>query len=315
MAIVSATPRAKKPSATPLMWQYWKQGTVAAVVLVLAVIYPYAGGLIAKRMISRKVAARTSLVMTIGSARAGLTQVTFFDVSLTDNPDVQIHVARITVPVRAVWGGGTVWLEAPELKASSIAALKKVRTRSTSAATSPSAARTGPSLGFAHGRVLIGAPDAKVFWADQITGSVAPNAAATVTLANLEGHAAGILGGKGLQVGGFGARKLHLSLPLSGMRVAGLPSVTVADGFVQALPALGLSGISGQIAPKSKGAGRDGASILMFSGSYGGAQERLWNAVGEFRLGKSWQDSEGTFGLRAERFMLDRIKNVLPPTV
>jgi len=280
-------------------------------------VYPFVGGLIATRVLCSKLASRVSLPLVIGSARAGLSQLTFLDLAMTDGADLNLRAARVTVPFSALWGGGEIWIESPQLRASSLTALAKIRKKSsTESESTATTARSLPSVGFAHGLVVVGKEDSKVFWAEQIEGKVSPNEHAIVTLANIEGHAAGLLGERRSQVGGFGARKLHVSIPLVGIRPHGVPSLSVTDGFVQALPSLGLSGISGQMAPKTGQApSKEGAMSLMFSGSYGGSQERLWNAAGEFRLGDSWKDSEGTFGLRAERFMLDRIKNVLPPTV
>lgn len=297
--------------------QHWKLGLAAPLLIATAVVYPFVGGIIATRVLCAKVAERISIPVTVGSARAGLSQITFFDLAIVEGVDLDIRAAHVTVPFSALWGAGEIWLESPQVRASSLADLKKLRRTSVTGNRSTLiSTRVLPSFAFAHGLLLVGKEDAKVVWAEQIEGRVSPNDQAIVKLANLEGHAAGLLGERRLQVGGFGARTLHVSVPLVGMRPHGAPSLSVTDGFVQALPSLGLSGISGQMAPKTnQGTSKEGAMSLMFSGSYGGSQERLWNAAGEFRLGDSWKDSEGTFGLRAERFMLDKIKNVLPPSV
>lgn len=302
------------------MRQHWKLGLAAGLVLVFAIAFPVVAGALAKRALVRKAASWLAAPLAIGRARAGLSQVTFYDLSIDDPSGVKGSVARLTAPWAALWGGGTVWVETPYIEAPSLAALKRLRRAvAPPAGESPtSKPRSWPAVGLAHGRIRVGEEDSKVFWAEQIQAQIKPDREALVNLANLQGQLAALLGSKRAEVGGFGARQLSVSIPLKGLRPLSIPSLSVTDGYVQALPSLGLSGITGQVAPKrvsNEAAPKTSAFSLMFSGSYGGAREKLWNAVGEFDLGETWQDSQGTFGLRAERFTLDRIKDVLPPTV
>lgn len=270
-------------------------------------------------MVIRKAASRLGPPLMIGSARAGLSQVSLYDVSLDDGAGVKATVARVTVPWAALWGGGTVWVETPFVQAPSFEALKRIRrsAASSNSGRGDAKSRAWPAVGVAHGRVLVGEEDSKVLWGEQIQAQLTPGHEAVVRVANLQGQLASLLGSRQTQIGGFGARHLLVSVPLDGLRPRGVPSLSVTDGFVQVLPSLGLSGITGQVAPKRTDAKDTTARAfsLVFSGSYGGAREKLWNAAGEFELGQTWQQSQGTFGLRAERFTLDRIKDVLPPTV
>jgi len=54
---------------------------------------------------------------------------------------------------------------------------------------------------------------------------------------------------------------------------------------------------------------------LFFSGSYGGAKRALWTATGQLRPSVDSRAVDGTLSLRAERFSLDKIAEILPPYI
>jgi hypothetical protein len=96
------------------------------------------------------------------------------------------------------------------------------------------------------------------------------------------------------------------------MRPQGFPQITVKEGRVQPLPNLPLTGIAGSLAPTQTGGD---AFDVMFAGSYAGAKRVLWTASGNLLLAKDWSSVDGLVGLRAQRFSLDKIADVLPASV
>jgi hypothetical protein len=113
----------------------------------------------------------------------------------------------------------------------------------------------------------------------------------------------------------FGAKAITVAGPLDGTRPRGYPTLTVTGGFATPLPSLSLTGIHGQIHPASGSQNPDPAQVKQLvvdlDGSYGGARETLWTARGGLDPGAH----EGQVSLRAERFSLAEIADVLPKTV
>ncbi|MBK8479902.1 MAG: transglycosylase domain-containing protein [Proteobacteria bacterium] len=92
----------------------------------------------------------------------------------------------------------------------------------------------------------------------------------------------------------------------AGEKLAALPRLRVAGGEAEIIARLGLSGISGTIAPRAGGEALD----LALSGSYGGASAILWRATGSY----AWRRRSGELLLEAARFELGRIREVLRAT-
>ncbi len=303
--------------------RHWKLALVAVLVLVVVAVYPALVGALAARSLSRRVFAQTGLTMSIERARAGLMRLTFDGLKLSDPKhqdlnSVQISVAKMVVPFSALWGSGVVQVEAPALTAKSISDVKKLRRdakpQAQPTATKARASRAYPSVTFIRGHIQIGDANERGLRAEDVEGQLVPGEHATVSFSSLEGDVASLLGAS--SAGGFGAKSLKLRVALEGLRPQGVPSVWVQDGYVQALPTLGLTGITGQVIPGAANKpGGDQDITLEFHGSYGGSRERLWTAAGGFTLASAWQNSKGALALRAERFTLDKIKDVLPPTV
>ncbi|MCG5054615.1 MAG: transglycosylase domain-containing protein [Myxococcales bacterium] len=317
---MSASHRAEtpKPKATlpSLAKQHWKPGALALLVLAALAAYPAVGGIIATRVLAAKVKARLDLPLSVARARAGVTALTFQGLTLGTAPGPTITVAKVVVPLGALWGQGTIEIEAPELKARSLAELRALsRKRSAPVeALGPTASRDTKltALTVHRGRIHIGRDDWTRFAAERIEAEIIAGAQARVELANVAGDLSGLVPGLGRGAGGFGAEALELRVALAGLRPKGMPSVSIEDGYLQALPTLGLSGISGEVKPVRSGARE---VSLAFHGSYGGSRERLWNAVGHVVVGPSLESSSGQLALRAERFTLDKIEDILPPSV
>jgi hypothetical protein len=96
------------------------------------------------------------------------------------------------------------------------------------------------------------------------------------------------------------------------MRPHGFPQVSVKEGRVQFLPNLPLTGITGSLRPTPEG---EDAVDIMFAGSYAGAKRSLWTASGKVKPTVDWSNVDGQIALRAERFSLDKIADVLPASV
>lgn len=90
------------------------------------------------------------------------------------------------------------------------------------------------------------------------------------------------------------------------LRGRAVQQVTVGGGEVQLLPMLRLTAIRGTVKPDS--ASR--RTRIELSGSYGGAEAKLWSASGWLAADRS----HGEVRIRAARFSLGRIASILGPT-
>jgi hypothetical protein len=114
----------------------------------------------------------------------------------------------------------------------------------------------------------------------------------------------------------FGADSLTLQGSLAGLRPVGWPEASVREGYVRPLATLPLTGINGAIRPVAPGKGSPARALDLFlSGSYGGAKRALWTATGQLRPSDDSRAVDGTLSLRAERFSLDKIAEILPSSV
>jgi hypothetical protein len=144
-------------------------------------------------------------------------------------------------------------------------------------------------------------------------GSFLPSERVHIRLTEISGVLAIAGGEKGPK---FGAAELEVSGELAGLGPRGYPSLRVVGGFATPLPSLALTGIAGTVGPATLKAetqtGKPSERLVIdLRGSYGGAKEALWTARG----GANPKAREGTLSLRAERFSLDKIADVLPRSV
>src|SRR6185369_16136838 len=80
------------------------------------------------------------------------------------------------------------------------------------------------------------------------------------------------------------------------------------------LPTLPMTGITGVLRRGSRKSETAPVPLeIEMSGSYGGAKRSLWTAHGSATLDDGVVD--GTLALRAERFSLDKIADILPASV
>ena len=89
------------------MWAWltgrpWLLASIA-ILAILAVVYPIAGGALAARLAADKLQARLGIPVHIGHGRAGLSAVSFRDVQIGGvGPGALARVARLKVPFQAV---------------------------------------------------------------------------------------------------------------------------------------------------------------------------------------------------------------------
>jgi len=284
-------------------------------VVLLAVAYPFVGGAIASRMAIARIAARTGLPVEIARARASLSSVSLFGIKIGDAAQPLVAIERVVVPFGAIWGSGRIDVFEPRLVVQGgFEALKKLRaelSRKKDVAQEPSQApRRLPSVRFERGTVRIETgKDGRHLFIREVSGEVEPGKMAALTMSGVAGE----LGDRENPAGsGFGAESLRVTVALSGLRPASFPELEVVSGYLQAMPNLGLTGISGHMRrrdPDSK------AFLVDLRGSYGGSHETLWRAEGNIVPDKDLSSTTGDIRLRAEKFSLARIANVLPPVI
>ena len=292
-------------------------------VVVLAVIYPFAGGAIAARVAADKMRARLGTAVRIGHGRAGLFGLTFKDVEI-GGPGINAlaHVSRMRVPfAAALFRQGTIDIQGATVNvrrggpddnvATVLAALKGRK--------ADAAAKSGGAGGRLPGVAI---KDMRLTAKDAASGVgvdvrrvdclFLPGDRVEVKAEGVEGLLALGSTGKGPK---FGAASISVAGPLEGTKPRGYPTLVVTGGFATPMPTLSLTGIQGKIHPAAAPPGTDLAQVkqlvIDLDGSYGGAKETLWTARGGLDPGAH----EGQVSLRAERFLLGEIADVLPKTV
>ncbi len=298
---------------------WWIAGAVALV----ALSFPLWGGALAGGIVTRKLSSRLGVPIVVETTRAGFTRLALFGVVVgaAEERRPLARIARLEIPFSAAWGGGSVRLEGahfdverggPADNVSDV--LARLRGRG--------AAGEGERQGGGRALPTVVLDDASVRLRDVAGGrtieiglldaTVVPNERLTVDAQQVSGRLR-VRGGEKDPT--FGAASLALEAPLRGLRPVGYPEMKLGEGYVRLLPTLGLTGIQGTIKPASppKDAGGRPAAAVSLSGSYGGAKETLWTATGT--VAGDEEGLDGTVALRAERFSLDKIADVLPPSV
>ncbi len=284
-------------------------------------LYRPAAGALAARLFAGKLAARSGLLVVVGGARAGQGGFTLHDLRVGAADQPLLGVRSLFIPWLAPWGRGTVRVDEPRLTVTGgLAQVRRLRDgargENRSASSSRGPARRWPQVAIAGGSFSFQSAAGDGVPEGTLTGRLTQASfdanrafeAVVEELAAVPRVAAGEAGA------GFGARKLRGRISFADGRPVGLPVVEIEDGYAQALPHLGLSGISGRLAPAEPGAPAPavgGKVALQFRGSYGGSKETLWQAVGTIVPAAHWRDSEGELHLNAERFSLDKIRDVL----
>jgi hypothetical protein len=293
----------------------------ATAVAALALItYPFWAGALASRAAAALLSRKLGVPVQIGQGWGGLGDIKLDRVSIGGERPV-LRIDRLEIPFAILWGGGTVVVEAPHVDVihggprDNVAAIldKVVGRRGGGGGKGGGERRRLPAVIVKGGTVqMVDAAHAAVIVIGQLDVHVVPGSGPlTVTAREIAGRVR-LRGGDNDP--SFGAASVEVEGSMDGLRPALYPQVRITDGYVRPLPTLPVTGITGVFRPGSRKAG--GAAVpleIELSGSYGGAKRSLWTAHGSATL--TDDGPEGTLALRAERFSLDKIADILPRNV
>jgi Membrane carboxypeptidase (penicillin-binding protein) len=286
-----------------------------------AAFYPLAVGALGGHLVATKAAAKLGVSVEVQRARAGWGVLRLYGVVVGRDQGPLLTLDRLEIPFSALWGRGVVVADGPVanlVRGGPGDNVSAVLGRLRGAPAGPAAVKAGvsslPSLVARNGSlqftdnrkglsVTVGVVDAT--WETGLRYQV--------ELRQVSGR----FGTHGTATNpAFGAEKLTLQGSLVGLRPVGWPEAAVNEGYLRPLATLPLTGISGAVRPAAAAKGSPARAFdLFFSGSYGGAKRALWTATGQLRPLSDSRAVEGTLSLRAERFSLDKIAEILPSSV
>jgi hypothetical protein len=292
-----------------------KRVLIVVPLVALVATYPLSCGMLGGRLVTSKLSAKLGMPVEYAKARAGWGVLHLYGLTLGAESAPLVAMASVEISLAAAWGSGTITLRSPQIN---------IRRGGDGDNTSALLARLRKSSSRGSGEKPMSYPvvivrQGKLRVADARAGLVAtvgsfdatwePSRRFAISAVTVEGR----LGTQGSEAApGFGAESVAIEGPLTGMRPHGFPQISVKEGHVQPLPHLPLTGITGSLRPTQ--AGGDAVDIL-FSGSYAGAKRSLWTATGSVKPTVDWSSVDGQVALRAERFSLDKIADVLPASV
>jgi Transglycosylase len=300
---------------------------VAAAVALLAFSLPFWGGALARKVAVAKVRDRLGAELTIGKSRLWYTRVVLDAVTVAEpgKPPVAV-IRRLVVPVAAAWGQGAVHIEGATFEAERGGAadnvsgiLGKLRGRggqndkagSAEAGKSPPRKSSVPAVTIRGARLRAGDARHGAVVVQGLNVDLVPDR----ELVAEADAAAGIVRLRGGDADPkFGTGKVRVVVPLAGVRPLPMPTFEMVGGYLQPLPALGLTGIKGSVRP-APGVAAERPLVIAFEGSYGGSRETLWTAQGELAPPVPGRMPGAKISVRAARFSLERIKDVLPPAI
>jgi len=291
-----------------------------AVVAGAVATYPLALGALGGHLVATKAANKLGVSVEVQRARAGWGVLRLYGVVVGRNQGPLLTVDRLEIPFSALWGRGAVVADGPVANlvrggpADNVSAiLGRLRGGSRgpvavkASASPPSLVVRGGSLQLTDRRkglsVAVGVVDGS--WETGLRYHVDAR------------QVSGRFGTHGSETNpAFGAESLTLEGTLAGLRPVGWPEASVREGYLRPLATLPLTGISGAVRPVAAAKGSPARAFdLALSGSYGGAKRDLWTATGQLRPSIDSRAVEGTLSLRAERFSLDKIAEILPSSV
>jgi hypothetical protein len=285
------------------------------VFIALAATYPFSCGALGGRLVTSKLATKFGVPVECRKSRAGWGTLRLSDLTIGAKDRPLLTIGQANISFAAAWGSGTVNLDS--LKAdirrggegdNTSALFDRVR--------KPSARGVGdkpssyPTVQITHGSLQL--QDARSDLSISVSNFAAtwePSRRFSITTSNVEGK----LGARGSEnAPSFAAETMTIVGPLSGMRPHGFPQISVKEGQIRLSPTLPLTGIAGSLRPTQEG---EDAVDVLFTGSYAGAKRSLWTATGKVKPAVDWSSVDGQVALRAERFSLDKIADVLPASV
>lgn len=297
---------------------------VTAALLVLAVAYPFVGGAVARHLVVGELGTRLGLPVTAGRARAGLGAIEIHDLVVggpAGAPNL-VSVERARISFSAAWGAGQVRLGGAKVQLvrggpqdNVSAVLTKLRGKE-GPAQAPSAGATSgrrTALIITEGSVRVeDTIDGRSLTIGALDLRAAPGDRLRLAARRIAGSVR-LRGGEQDPI--FGAVSVEADLPLAGLRPSGYPTLKVTEAYVRPLATLPLTGINGSVTPQGTGGLETQTLDVALDGSYGGAKRRLWTARGSLRPGGRDRQPEGTVSIKAERFTLDKIADILPASV
>ena len=295
----------------------WALGLVAGLVAT----YPLAVGALGGYLVTSKAAAKLGVSVEVQRARAGWGVLRLYGVVVARSQGPLLTVDRVEIPFSALWGRGVVEADGPAANVvrggpgdNVSAILGRLRGSPTGLAPLKASASSLPSLVVRGGSLQL-ADNRKGLsvTAGVVDASWEPGSRYQVEVRQVSGR----FGTHGTETNpAFGAESLTLHGALQGVRPVGWPEASVREGYVRPLATLPLTGISGVVRPVATAKAPPARAFdLFFSGSYGGAKRALWTATGQLRPSIDARAVDGTLSLRAERFSLDKIAEILPSSV
>ena len=295
----------------------WALGIVAGAVAS----YPMALGALGGHLVTSKASAKLGVSVEAQRASAGWGVLRLYGVVVGKDKGPLLTMDSLEIPFSALWGRSVVVADGPVAKLvrggpgdNVSAILGRLHGASTGPATVKASASSllsllvkGGSFQFTDNRrglsVTVGVVDGS--WETGLRYHVEAR------------QVSGRFGTHGSETSpAFGADSVTLEGILESLRPVGWPEASVREGYVRPLATLPLTGISGAIRPVATAKGSPARAFdLFFSGSYGGAKRALWTATGHLRPSIDSRAVEGTLSLRAERFSLDKIAEILPASV
>lgn len=296
---------------------------VLALGLVLLVSYPFWAGALAAKVVASQLTGRLGVPVRVARGLGGL-GVIKLDGLVVGAGRPLLEVERLEIPFAALWGGGTVVVEGPRVEVhhggerdNVQAVLDKLRGRGAAAGEGKGGGGGGgrrvPAVIVREGSVQVeDATKGGSLVIGVLNAKVVPGHSLRIEARDISGRVR-VRGGENDPT--FGAAAIEVDGAMLGLRPAPWPQVRIVDAFVRPLPTLPLTGITGVLRPGSRKGGADGPVPLEIemSGSYGGAKRSLWTAHGSATLEGGVPD--GTLALRAERFSLDKVADILPSSV
>jgi hypothetical protein len=298
-----------------------RRGSWAAAIVAAALIsYPFWAGALAARVVASQLSARLGVPVRVTRGRGGLGVINLHGLVVGGERPL-VEVQRLEIPFAAAWGGGTVVAQGPRVELyfggprdNVEAVLAKLRGRSPAGESKGgSSTRKLPAVVVRDGSVqVVDAAHAAVVVIGVLNVTVVPGHTLAIEAREISGRVR-VRGGENDPT--FGAASVQVDGAMEGLRPALYPQVRITDGFVRPLPTMPLTGITGVLRPGSRKGGLDAPVPLEIemSGSYGGAKRSLWTAHGSATLADGVAD--GTLALRAERFSLDKIADILPSSI
>jgi len=287
--------------------------------LALLITYPFWAGALAAKVVTSQLSGRLGVPVKVARGWGGLGVIKLNGVVVGEGRPL-LELERLQVPFSALWGGGTVVVQKPRVEIvhggphdNIDAILTRLRGKGGGGTgKGGGSSRRLPAVVVRDGSVqVIDAAKAAIVVISSVNAHVIPGTSLKVQLREIAGRVR-LRGGENDPT--FGAEAIEIDGAMEGLRPALYPQVRITDGFLRPLATLPMTGITGVFRPGSRKAGSQAVPLTIeMAGSYGGAKRSLWTAHGSATLTDGVVD--GTLALRAERFSLDKVADILPSSV